>query len=87
MLNEDLKLSNPPNEKLKHAKQLTQLQEQTTQWEQLIERDTTMSERLDLAKLESIILRMARRKLEVTEEETLEYAKRAQQLAKAWGSR
>ncbi|MHA2245296.1 MAG: tetratricopeptide repeat protein [Candidatus Hodarchaeales archaeon] len=63
----------------------TQLQDQMTQWQQLIERDASLSERLDLAQLESMILRMARRKLEITESETIEYAKRAQQLAKAWG--
>ncbi|UCG90399.1 MAG: tetratricopeptide repeat protein, partial [Candidatus Heimdallarchaeota archaeon] len=62
----------------------TQLQDQMTQWQQLIERDAPLSERLDLAQLESMILRMARRKLEITEAETIEYAKRAQQLAKAW---
>jgi hypothetical protein len=65
----------------------TRLQDQMAQWQQLADRDASLNERLDLARLESMILRMARRKLEITEEETLEYAKRAQQLAKVWSNK
>ncbi|MHA2226598.1 MAG: hypothetical protein ACXAC8_15415 [Candidatus Hodarchaeales archaeon] len=65
----------------------TQLRDQMDHWERLIKQGASLSDRLELAKLESLISRMADRRLEVTEEETLAYAQRAQQLAKAWGNK
>ncbi|MHA2055110.1 MAG: tetratricopeptide repeat protein [Candidatus Hodarchaeales archaeon] len=65
----------------------TQFQNQMNQWKRLIEQDASLSERLELAQLESLILRMTNRQLEVTEEETLAYAQRAQQMVKGWETR
>ncbi|MHA2293172.1 MAG: tetratricopeptide repeat protein [Candidatus Hodarchaeales archaeon] len=65
----------------------SRLRDQLDQWERLVEQEAPLNERLELAQLESLILRMAHRRLEITEEETLAYAHRAQQLAKAWGDK
>ncbi|MFX0066062.1 MAG: tetratricopeptide repeat protein [Candidatus Hermodarchaeota archaeon] len=53
-------------------------------WEQLLERDSSLNERLELAELENLLTRMARRKLTITERETEKYAQEAQRLVEAW---
>jgi hypothetical protein len=62
----------------------TYIKKQTTEWQKLVRNETTIDERIELAQLESMILRIAHRKLEITDEETLDYARRAQHLAKTW---
>ncbi|MFW9780005.1 MAG: tetratricopeptide repeat protein [Candidatus Heimdallarchaeota archaeon] len=61
-----------------------QFRDQMEHWERLIKQKAPPSERLELAQLESLIRRMANRQLEITEEETLAYAQRAQELVKGW---
>ena len=57
---------------------------QVSQWDNLIERDAPLNDRLDLIQLESLLERMAYKKLESSEEETLNYAQRARQIAQTW---
>ncbi|MCK4849641.1 MAG: hypothetical protein KAT16_11470, partial [Candidatus Heimdallarchaeota archaeon] len=58
--------------------------DQVIQWEHLIARNAPLDERLNLIQLESLLERMAYKKLEISEEETLNYAQRAKQITQAW---
>lgn len=68
---------------IKIAYEKASFQEQIAKWEHLLERDASMTERLDLAQLEVMIMRMARKRLEVTEQDTLDYAQQVQELVEA----
>ncbi|MFX1251632.1 MAG: tetratricopeptide repeat protein [Promethearchaeota archaeon] len=68
---------------IKIAYEKASFQEQIAKWENLLERDSSMTERLELAQLEVQIMRMARKKLEVTEQDTLDYAQQVQELVEA----
>ncbi len=61
----------------------TFLEEQVDRWQYLIERNAPLSERLEYARLEELITRVARKRLEVTEEEISRYAERAKRLVQA----
>ncbi len=56
-------------------------------WESLIEKDASLTERLELTKLEDLIMRMAHKKLLITEDETLQYAQEAKQLVQMFETR
>ncbi|MFX0092113.1 MAG: hypothetical protein ACFFBD_10165, partial [Candidatus Hodarchaeota archaeon] len=60
------------------------LQKQINRWKYLIERNAPMSERLELAQLEDRIMRIVRKRMIVTEEETLQYAKEARRVVESW---
>ncbi|MFX0095970.1 MAG: tetratricopeptide repeat protein, partial [Candidatus Hodarchaeota archaeon] len=60
------------------------LKEQIQIWQVLIEKEAPIHERVELLQFDKQILRMARRRLKFTEEETLEYAKAARRLVKEW---
>ncbi|MFX0062248.1 MAG: tetratricopeptide repeat protein [Candidatus Hermodarchaeota archaeon] len=57
---------------------------QMNSWKLLSEQNAPMTERLELAQLESLLMRIAHKKLEITEEETLLYAQKAKRLVEAW---
>ncbi|MHA2175740.1 MAG: tetratricopeptide repeat protein [Candidatus Hodarchaeales archaeon] len=59
-------------------------EKQTKQWEHLIARNAPLNEMLNLIHLDSLLERMANKKLESSEEETLNYAQRAKQIAQIW---
>ncbi|MHA2112397.1 MAG: tetratricopeptide repeat protein [Candidatus Hodarchaeales archaeon] len=64
----------------------TLFEKQVKQWDHLITRKAPLNDRLDLIQLESLLERIASKKLETSEEETLNYAQRAKQIAKIWNS-
>ncbi|MFX0064808.1 MAG: hypothetical protein ACFFC7_21750, partial [Candidatus Hermodarchaeota archaeon] len=57
---------------------------QIKQWELLIGRNAPISELLELAQLEDLLMRVAEKRLEITNEDIVKYAQQAQQLAKEW---
>ncbi|MFX1535636.1 MAG: tetratricopeptide repeat protein [Promethearchaeota archaeon] len=57
---------------------------QIDKWKLLIERNAPLSERLELAQLEDLIIKMTSKRVINTEEETLEYAKEAKRFVKVW---
>jgi tetratricopeptide (TPR) repeat protein len=64
----------------------TLFEKQLKQWDHLIAREAPLNDRLDLIQLESLLERIVYKKLESSEEETLNYAQRAKQIAKIWNS-
>ncbi|MFX0062541.1 MAG: tetratricopeptide repeat protein [Candidatus Hermodarchaeota archaeon] len=58
--------------------------EQIDKWKLLIERNAPLSERLELAQLEDLIIKMTRKRAISTEKDTLEYAKEAKRFVKVW---
>lgn len=63
------------------------IKDQMNKWESLIEKDASLTERLELTKLEDLIMRMAHKKLLITEDETLQYAQEAKQLVEMFETR
>jgi len=61
-------------------------EDQIKQWQHLIARNASLDERLNLIRLESLLERIAYKKIEISEEETLNYAQRAKQITQAWDS-
>ncbi|MFX0062387.1 MAG: hypothetical protein ACFFC7_09390 [Candidatus Hermodarchaeota archaeon] len=49
------------------------VRKEVKKWEQIDERETPMSERLELAKIKDLITQMVRKKMEVTEQDILDY--------------
>ena len=64
----------------------TEFEKQVAQWEQLIARDAPLNERLNLIQLENLLERIAYKKIEISDEETIRYAQRAKQITQAWDS-
>ncbi len=60
------------------------IKDQINRWERLIEKEASLTERLELTKLEDLIMRMAHKKLLITEDETLQYAQEAKQLVETF---
>ncbi|MFX1251045.1 MAG: tetratricopeptide repeat protein [Promethearchaeota archaeon] len=57
---------------------------QMNQWEFLISQNAPISELLELAQLEKLLMRVAQKRLEITNEDIVKYAQQAQQLKKEW---
>ncbi|MFX1254597.1 MAG: tetratricopeptide repeat protein [Promethearchaeota archaeon] len=60
---------------------------QIDKWKLLSEQNASMTERSELAQLESLLLRIAHKKLKITEEEVLMYAQKAKRLVESWETR
>ncbi|MFX0065305.1 MAG: hypothetical protein ACFFC7_24305 [Candidatus Hermodarchaeota archaeon] len=58
-------------------------QEQLNKWKLLIERNAPMKERLELAQLEDRLIRVARKKLMITEQDILAYAQSVQSVVES----
>ncbi|MFX0094686.1 MAG: tetratricopeptide repeat protein [Candidatus Hodarchaeota archaeon] len=59
------------------------LREQKSNWEQLAERNSSISERLELSQLEVLLMRMTRRRMEFTEQDVINYAQEAKRFIRS----
>ncbi|UCE14684.1 MAG: tetratricopeptide repeat protein, partial [Candidatus Heimdallarchaeota archaeon] len=59
-------------------------QQQMSNWQYFVRKGTPVNERLDLAQLEGLVMEMARKRLDVTDEDVLNYAQIAQNLKQQW---
>lgn len=68
----------------KILKEKETFQKQMSNWQYFVRKGTPVNERLDLAQLEGLVIEMARKRLDVTEEDVLDYAQIAQNLKQQW---
>ena len=57
---------------------------QFNKWEKILDKNPSISEIIELTQIEGMLERMIQKKLDITEEKTMEYAIEARRLVDVW---